>query len=270
MQKARPKSASFYTEVLKSLSASDIPFLVGGGYALRRHTGTGRTTRDLDVFVLPRDVERVLARFAELGFRTELTFPHWLGKIYKGRAYVDVIFSSGNGVALVDESWFEHAVEDDVLGMKVKLSPAEEMIWSKAFLMERDRYDGADVAHLILARGLDLDWPRLLQRFREYPLVILSHLILFLFAFPSARDRIPSWAWEYLLSDLERSRHGRSEDGDPICRGTLLSREQYLEALARGYRDARLPPEGRMSPEEVLLWTRAAQESREAEERKRP
>ena len=267
MQKPGPKSAVFYTAVLKSLRESDIPFMIGGGYALKRHTGTGRTTRDLDVFVLPQDVERVLSRFAEQGYRTELTFPHWLGKIYKGKAYADVIFSSGNGVALVDEAWFEHAVEDDVLGMRVKLSPAEEMIWSKAFLMERDRYDGADVAHLILARGLDLDWTRLLQRFREYPLVLLAHLVLFLFSFPSARDRIPAWVWEYLLADLERARHAGEDD--PICRGTLLSREQYLEALARGYKDARLPPEGRMRPEDVLLWTRAAQENREAQERKR-
>ena len=84
---------------------------------------------------------------------------------------------------------------------------------------------------------------------------------------PSARDRVPAWAWEYLLADLERARHAGEDD--PICRGTLLSREQYLEALARGYKDARLPPEGRMRPEDVLLWTRAALENREAQERKR-
>jgi hypothetical protein len=269
MQKSRPKSAPFYAAVLNSMCESDIPFLIGGGYALKRHTGTGRPTRDLDLFVLPGDAERVLRRFDDLGYRTEMTFPHWLGKIYKEKAYVDVIFSSGNGVARVDEAWFEHAAEDEVLGQRVKLCPAEEMIWSKAFLMERDRYDGADVAHLILARGLDLDWPRLLQRFRDYPLVLLAHLTLFLFAFPSARDRVPAWVWEYLLSDLERARRGSGED-DRVCRGTLLSREQYLEALARGYRDARLPPEGRMTPEDVVTWTRAAQENRQAQERSSP
>ena len=31
------------------------------------------------------------------------------------------------------------------------LIPAEEMIWSKAFIMERERYDGADVAHILRA-----------------------------------------------------------------------------------------------------------------------
>ena len=267
MQKTRRNKASFYEEVLKSMYDSGIPFLVGGGFALKRHTGTGRPTRDLDLFVLPDDAGRTLDYFEGLGYKTDLKFPHWLGKIYKGTMYADIIFSSGNGVARVDEVWFEHAVDGEVLGLSVKLSPAEEMIWSKAFVMERDRYDGADVAHLILAGGLDLDWSRLLRRFREYPLVLLSHLVLFLFSFPSARDRIPSWAWEFLLSDLERARRAPIPE-DQVCRGTLLSREQYLEALARGYRDARLPPEGRLRPEDVLLWTRAAMEEKEAQPRK--
>lgn len=259
MQKPGPKSVSFYATVLKLMDESEIPFLVGGGYALKRHTGTGRPTRDLDLFVLPSDTERVLQMFREQGYRAELPFPHWLGKIYKGRAYVDVIFSSGNGIATVDEAWFDNALEGQVLGRKVMLSPAEEMIWSKAFVMERDRYDGADVAHLLLARGDDLDWPRLLRRFRDYPLVLLAHLTLFLFIFPSGASRIPSWVWEELLRELEAARRAPAPE-ERVCRGTLLSREQYLEALARGYRDARLLPGGTMKAEDVLTWTRAAQD----------
>jgi hypothetical protein len=65
---------------------------------------------------------------------------------------VDVIWSSGNGIANVDPSWFEYALEEDVLGQHVFLCPPEEMIWSKAFVMERERFDGADVI-LVLARG---------------------------------------------------------------------------------------------------------------------
>lgn len=261
MQKSGPKTVPFYASILKSLDESGIPFLVGGGYALKRHTGTGRPTRDLDVFVMPGDTVRVLRMFEDQGYRTELPFPHWLGKIYKGRAYVDVIFSSGNGIATVDQEWFQNALEDDVLGRRVKLSPAEEMIWSKAFVMERDRYDGADVAHLLLARGSDLDWPRLLRRFRNYPLVLLAHLTLFLFVFPNGATRIPSWVWEDLLRELEAARRAPAPE-ERVCRGTLLSREQYLEALARGYRDARLLPGGTMRAEDVVTWTRAAQEDR--------
>jgi hypothetical protein len=55
----------------------------------------------------------------------------------------------------------------------------EETIWSKAFVMERERYDGADIAHLLRASAERLDWHRLLERFDAHWPVLLSHLILF-------------------------------------------------------------------------------------------
>ena len=248
--------ARFYDRVLKLLQESEIPFLVGGGYALNRHTALDRPARDLDVFVLPADAKRVLRFFSGHGYRTQLTYPHWLGKIYKGKGYVDIIFSSGNGVATVDPLWFEHGVDGNVLGHSVKLTPAEEMIWSKAFVMERDRFDGADVIRLFLARGSDLDWRRLNDRFREFPLVLLSHLTLFLFAFPSEVNLVPSGLWEELWHALEAERRHAPRAGR-ICRGTLLSREQYLDLLAQGFRDARLAPDGMMQPKDVNTWTKA-------------
>ena len=45
-----------------------------------------------------------------------MTFPHWLGKAYRGDDFCDVIFSSGNGVCRVDDLWFEHSVPARVLG----------------------------------------------------------------------------------------------------------------------------------------------------------
>ena len=64
-----------------------------------------------------------------------------------------------------------------VLDVPVRLIPAEEMIWSKAFVMERERYDGADVAHILRACAETLDWPRLLQRFDGHWRVLLQHLV---------------------------------------------------------------------------------------------
>jgi hypothetical protein len=250
---------TFFATVLDILVASEIPFLVGGGYALKRHTGLKRPARDLDLFVQPGDVERALRVFSDLGYRVDLTFPHWLGKVFQRRQYVDIIFSSGNGVARVDPSWFEHAVEDRVLGHRVRLTPPEEMIWSKAFVMERERYDGSDVVHLILACGRDLDWTRLLMRFENYRMVLLSHLVLFLFIYPSEASRVPAWVWDEMRADLEVERHA-SNHAPKICRGTLLSRGQYLDALAHGFQDARLEPEGTMKREDVATWTRAALE----------
>lgn len=254
MQKPRPKSATFYAAILNSMCESEIPFLIGGGYALKRHTGTGRPTRDLDLFVLPADAERVLQRFADQGYRTEMTFPHWLGKIYKEKAYVDVIFSSGNGVARVDDAWFEHAAEDEVLGHRVKLCPAEEMIWSKAFLMERERFDGADVLHLVRARQQEINWPRLLSRFGEHWRVLLSHLVLFPYVYPN--EPAPQQVIDALL-DRAKS-EPKADEGIRLCRGPLLSRAQYLVDVERwNYVDAREVPLGTMTPEEIDIWTKA-------------
>jgi hypothetical protein len=261
----RSQTATFFATVLETLGESPIPFLVGGGYALKRHIAIKRPARDLDVFVLPGDIQRVLRLFADRGYRVDLTFPHWLGKVYRGRSYVDIIFSSGNGIATVDDSWFRHSHEGVVLGQKVRLCPPEEMIWSKAFVMERERYDGADVIHLILSMGQEMDWRRVMDRFESYRLVLLSHLTLFLFAYPSQVDCVPTWVWDELRADLEVERRA-SRHAPRVCRGTLLSRGQYLDALDRGYQDARLPPEGTMRREDVAIWTKAAEEEKQKEE----
>ncbi|MGH7278499.1 MAG: nucleotidyltransferase, partial [Candidatus Rokuibacteriota bacterium] len=187
-----PKTAAFYRDALTVLIEADVPFVVGGAYAFECYTGIARDTKDIDVFVRRADTERALAVLAQAGYRTEMTFPHWLGKAFGGDDDVlDVIFSSGNGIAEVDDTWFEHARDDEVLGIPVKLSPPEEMIWSKAFIMERERFDGADVAHVLRARAEHLDWPRLLARFGANWRPLLAHLVLFGFIYPSERQRIP-------------------------------------------------------------------------------
>jgi hypothetical protein len=247
----------FYVDALDILIASRVPFVVGGAYAFACHTGIARDTKDLDVFVHADDVERVLRLFADAGYRTDLTFPHWLGKVHgEDGVVLDVIFGSGNGCAPVDDAWFAHAVDGEVLGRCVKLSPPEEMIWSKAFIMERERYDGADVAHLIRARGRSMDWKRLVARFGAHWRVLLSHLILFGFVYPAERDAIPAAVMRRLLRRLD-AESGATPSGERLCAGTLLSRSQYLVDIDRwGYADARRQL-GIMSDEDIAGWTAA-------------
>jgi hypothetical protein len=249
-------ASDFYRKVLQTFIDARIDFLVGGTFAFVRLTGIDRETKDIDVFVRRRDWPRVAELLASEEIETELAFPHWLGKAYGGRNrefFVDVIFSGGNGIAEVDDQWFQYAGHGEALGFPVRLMPAEEMIWSKAFLMERERFDGADVAHLIRATQKDLNWPRLLARFGEHWRVLLAHLILFSYIYP--HDPAPSEIVEELLHRL------KDPDGDPelrICRGTLLSRAQYLVDVDRwNYADARVVPFGTMTPEELEIWTKA-------------
>lgn len=254
---ASPDAQAVYRRVMETLLARGVPFLVGGAYAFTPFTGIPRSTKDFDLFVAKTDIHRALTVLGEAGFRTELTFPHWLGKAFEGKEFVDLIFSSGNGVAPVDADWFTNAPIGEVLGVQVQLAPAEEMLWSKAFVMERERYDGGDVIHLLRARAEKLDWQRVLDRFGPHWRVLLSCLVLFGFVYPSERTRVPAWVMDTLM---DRLRAETREDADVgrLCQGTILSRQQYLpDVLEWGYRDGRLPPGGNMSETEIEEWTEA-------------
>ena len=258
---ASPAAQDVYRQVMEALDRGDpsgpVPFLVGGAYAFTPVTGIPRSTKDFDLFVAHADIRRALAVLDAAGFRTELTFPHWLGKAFRGKEFVDLIFSSGNGVAPVDAGWFAHAPAGRVLNMDVRLAPAEEMLWSKSFVMERERYDGGDVIHLLRARAEQLDWGRVLERFGDNWRVLLANLLLFGFVYPGERTRVPAWVMQELLARTADELGADARVGR-VCRGTILSRQQYLPDVTEwGYTDGRLAPYGNMTPEEIADWTAA-------------
>jgi hypothetical protein len=254
LEKFDPNAFFFYRRAFTILEKAGIPFLLGGAYAFGHYTGIPRHTKDLDLFVRPQHIQTALAAFAAAHYRTELLFSHWLGKAYHGNDFVDIICSSGNGICAVDDAWFDHAAPAEVLGTSVRLIPVEEMIWQKAYLMERERFDGADVNHLLRARGKQLDWDRLVARFGPHGRVLLAHLILFGFVYPDARDNVPPRVLNNLLAGLEH----RSPTGHTACLGPLLSRTQYLADVEEwGYADPRLQPDGPLSPEQLERWTDA-------------
>jgi putative nucleotidyltransferase-like protein len=237
-----PRLHRFYCAAIRALQRAQVPFLVGGAYALAQQTGIVRHTKDFDIFTRPQDCARVLAVFSAAGYRTEVADPCWLAKAYSGEDFIDVIFSSGNAVAGVDDAWFEHAIDAHVFGLPVQLCPAEETIWSKAFVMERERFDGADVAHLLRAYGERLDWQRVLARFGAHWRVLLSHLILFGFIYPAEQAAIPPEVLDTLLDRLQGERQ-EAPTAMRLCQGPLLSKVQYTIDVDRwGYQDARLLP----------------------------
>lgn len=249
----------FYQDVMRALERAQVPFLIGGGFAFTYYTDIKRKTKDLDLFLLPQDFTRAMEILAGAGFDTMIRFPHWLGKALKGEDFVDIIYSSGNGLCRVDETWFDHAVPVEILGLPVRLCPPEEMIWSKAFVMERDRFDGADVAHLIRSCSETLDWRRLFRLFHNthntHWRVLFSHLILFGYIFPCEQSKIPDWVQNECLQRY-RQEMKNALPGERICRGTLLSWSEYLpDVEQQGYGDGRNPPGGTLSPEETIHLT---------------
>lgn len=248
-----------YRRALRQLSAAGMPHLVGGSYAHMHYTRSSRETKDLDLFLRARDVDQAASALRAVGFETELTHPHWLGKAHAHGLCVDLIFDSGNGVTPVDDNWFVHARAATVLGVPVQFVPVEELIWSKAFVMERERYDGADVAHLLRDAADVLDWQRLLGRFEPHWRVLLSHVVLLGFIYPGHMKAVPDDIMDALLDKLMRERVRGSVESDGLCRGTLLSRTQYLPDVESGrYTDARMTAESTMTANDIVAWTAAA------------
>jgi hypothetical protein len=241
---------TFYRRTLHVLSDAAVPFLVGGSHAFLEYTGIVRNTKDFDLFLRRSDMERAMEALQAAGYRTELTFPHWLGKAWQHDDFVDLVFSSGNGVCTVDDVWFEYAVETQVLGMPVKIVPCEELIWQKSYVMERERFDGADVR----SRAGDIDWNRIVARYDAHWPLLYTYLLYFTFVYPSDVSLLPA----SLLDDLAgRHRAMRAKPVmDKVCQGTLNSRAQYLVDIGQyGYADARLAPRGNMSAEDAIFWT---------------
>lgn len=254
-------SQSIYRLALQDMQRSGVPFLVGGAFALESYTGVViRRTKDLDVFVLRQNVDQLLRFLARVGYETEVRFPHWISKARRDNYVIDIIFGSGNGICPVDEKWFDAAPIATVMGERVRLVPVEEMIWSKAFVMERDRYDGADIAHLLHARSKDVDWARLLWRFNGHWRVLFSHLILFGFVYPGRRLQIPHWLMREMMQRLDAEMQALSSDRS-VCQGTLLSWGQYLDHIEQGdYEDARHRPRGLLNAGDTKFVTERFQE----------
>lgn len=273
-------SKNFYVAAMDALNKAGIPFLVGGAYAFAHYAKIERHTKDFDIFVKQVDADRVLECLSKaLNCQGDRTYPHWLFKAILGENFIDIIYSSGNGIAIVDDVWFEKAEEGLVLGVMSKLIPAEEMIWSKGFIMERERFDGADVAHIIRGWGSKMEWGRLIKRYDSHWRVLFSHLVLFGYIYPAELETIPDWVMNHMIQLLQQAKpeptqtpfHANRPDlpslesSDPtnLCRGTLLSRQQYLKDVAEWrYYDARTQVQKGGSPimsdEAVAHWTAAA------------
>jgi hypothetical protein len=215
-----------------------VPYIVSGLYALYEYTGIYRQTKDLDTFVEPDhllDAARVLR---DHGFRMVLEQSHWLAKAMWEEKQIDIIFGTGNGLSFIDAGWFEHSRPGILAGAPVRLAPPEELLWHRLFVSERHRSDVADVLHLILRRGAEMDWERLLHRVDTHWRLLLAQVHLYDFVYPGHRPSIPQWVRRRLY-DLAESEI--DSVGDPaVCQGTLISRFSYnIDVNEWGFRDLR-------------------------------
>ncbi len=234
---APPEADAFYRESLRILAESGIPFLVAGTFAVSCYTGIRRPTKDIDVFCKAGDFPRILLHFKARGFETEIEDERWIAKVRKGECFFDVIFSSATSVVTVTDLWLQEHHPAEIYGVEVQLTPPTELIWSKAMLQNRHRYDGADIAHLILHQSERIDWKRLLSHMEQYWEVLLMHVLNFRFIYPSERENVPRWLFDELL--LRAREHADLPlPQTKVCRGRLFSPVDYqIDVSEWGFAD---------------------------------
>jgi hypothetical protein len=235
-----PPERRLYRRSLKALNRARVPYVVSGAYAMYEYTGLWRHTKDLDLFLERRHVPRALEALASAGFDVELTDERWLAKARKGDLFIDLIFAAGNFVAEVDDTWIERAKPARVLGVPTLLASPEDLIRFKAFICERHRFDGADIAHMIQGLRGDLDWRYLVDRMGEHWELLLWHLIFFRYVYPSAANDVPPWVMDELFDRYKKLlADPRKLEKSDAFRGTLVSIFSFQGDVAQGYRDLR-------------------------------
>lgn len=227
----------FYTQCLRLLQESGIPFLLSGTYALTCLTGVKRPTKDLDVFCKAGDAPRILQMFKHAGYRITVEDDRWIGKVWDGDHFFDVIYNISSASVPVTDSWFSETYETEVYGIPVRITPPTEFILSKFFIQDRYRYDGADINHMILKRHDEIDWERLLSAMELYWEVLLVHLLNFRFVYPTERDCVPRWLFDTLIERITAQADLPSANVK-VCRGRLLSPRDYTIDVAEwGFAD---------------------------------
>ena len=83
--------ATTLKRVAATLKAADIPFALGGSFAVYAHGGHS-SDHDVDFLLREQDKDQALAELAKVGFRTEQPPEDWLVKVYDEDRMVDLIY----------------------------------------------------------------------------------------------------------------------------------------------------------------------------------
>jgi hypothetical protein len=237
---------ALFREVLTLLEEKRVPFAVSGAFALRLHTGIFRYTKDLDLFLTAQNAPCALAYLKQDGFHTEICDPVWLMKAHRDDFFVDLITGMSNAAIVVEDSWIRHAHPAVVYEVETRVLAPEELIASKLFVTRRERFDGAEIAHVIYGTQGKLDWERVLEIAGEHWEMLLWALVLFRYVYPAQTNYVPGALWHDLLARFQNA----LAEPDPTAkfRGSLVDenmfaidvREWGLDNVLQDYRARRL------------------------------
>jgi hypothetical protein len=216
---------SLFREVLSLLEKKKVPFAVAGAFALRQHTGISRDTKDLDLFLTSSNAVRALKILGAEGFQCEICDPVWLYKAHRDEFFVDLITGMSNAAIVVEDSWIQRAKPAVIHDVSTRVLAAEELICSKLFVTRRERFDGADIAHVIFGTQGKVDWRRVLDIIGENWEMLFWALVLFRYAYPAQTHFVPKEMWQKLIDRFEQA----ISQPDPTARfrGSLIDDKMF-------------------------------------------
>lgn len=214
-----------FRDVLRLLDTNRIPFAVSGAFSLRQHTGICRNTKDLDLFLTAENSPAALCSLREAGMECEVTDPVWLSKAWREGYFVDLITGMSNGVITVEDSWIERARPAVVYGVAARVLAPEELVASKIFVAKRERFDGADIAHVIYGTYGEFDWQRELELVGDNWEMLLWSLMLFRYVYPAQSHYVPSEIWCELLTRF--TREVKDPNSHALFRGSLVDENMF-------------------------------------------
>lgn len=191
-----PEQEALFREVIELMQSNRVPFAVSGAFALHRHSGVWRDTKDLDLFLPAPEVARALELLAGDGFSIEVPDAVWLAKARRGAYFVDLITGMSNGVVRVDPTWISRAKVSGIVGVSACVLAPEELIASKIFVTRRERFDGADICHIIYGTRGRFDWERLLDLVGEHWQMLYWYLVLYHYVYPANADYVAREIWK--------------------------------------------------------------------------
>jgi predicted nucleotidyltransferase len=141
-----------------ALKHDGVPFALAGGYALWAH-GAPESENDVDFVVAEEDTERAAKVLADAGFEVIRPPEDWLFKAGSGGVVVDVLHRMVGEP--VDPELLERSGEMDLLGIRLPVLPATDLVSTKLRAMTEHYCDvGALLPHVRAVRE-QLDWARL-------------------------------------------------------------------------------------------------------------
>lgn len=162
------------SDTVEAMEEVGIRYVFIGGIA-SGGLGRPRSTRDIDLFVMPEDAETALRALAKHGFKIEKTDPSWLYKGFKDGVLVDVIFKS-KGEIYLDSEMYQRMITAEFHGKRLRLVSPEDLLIIKAVAHSELTPSHWHDAIALLSHA-NIDWKYLLKRAKRAPRRILSLLL---------------------------------------------------------------------------------------------